>query len=293
MVMVAFQPDQIDYWTLRGNLKISEKRSRKIYPTKFLYYASASRSSIRKEKETVNLKSSLKKVVATATSTLVIAGLVASAAPAHASEKPVNIVGYNVKDLVISSDADRLIYPSAKVKKQKDFRDFSAMVSLTRGGVEEMSTWFYGTNASQMVVEPSRTGLGQYRIGPADIDASYWVNKKAGHEEYSDYYDLTETKFYVRGKTKSSLKAQRKGSKVTLTAKATVFSPERDSYIKYNAKNAAVQVKSGKKWKTVKKVNLKKGQAVVKLTDKKAKTYRVVMPKATWAIATTTNTVKK
>lgn len=239
------------------------------------------------------MKASLKKAVATATSALVVAGLVATAAPAQASEKPVNITGYNVKDLVISSDADRLIYPSAKVKKQKDFRDFSAMVSLTRGGVEEMSTWFYGTKASQMVVEPSLTGLGQYRIGPADIDANYWIKKSADDWETASYYDLTETKFYVRGKTKSTLKAQRKGSKVTLTAKATVFSPERDRYIAYNAKNAAVQVKSGKKWKTVKKVNLKKGQAVVKLTDKKAKSYRVVIPKATWAIATTTKTVKK
>lgn len=236
---------------------------------------------------------SFKKAVATATSSLVVAGLLATAAPAQASEKPVNIIGYKVKDLVISSDDSRDIYPSAKVKKQRDFESFSAEVQLKRNGVTEYQEVFEGTNPGLLVVNPRYSGLGKYSVGPAEVVASYWTNKAEGSTYSQQYWDLTSTSFYVRGKTKSTLKAQRKGSKVTLTAKATVFSPERDRYIAYNAKNAAVQVKSGKKWKTVKKVNLKKGQAVVKLTDKKAKSYRVVIPKATWAIATTTKTVKK
>ena len=52
-------------------------------------------------------------------------------------------------------------------------------------------------------------------------------------------------------------------------------------------------MKSGSKWKTLKTVKLKNGKASVTVKQSKKKTYRLYIPKASWATSTTSKSVSK
>jgi len=76
------------------------------------------------------------------------------------------------------------------------------------------------------------------------------------------------------------LKAKRRGNKVALIASAQRYSTDRGKFVNYAPKKARVQVKSGKKWKTVKSVKLKHGEATVIVKSKWKKQYRFVIDKS-------------
>ena len=80
--------------------------------------------------------------------------------------------------------------------------------------------------------------------GPADISAELQVLRRAYHDwttGYATYIDYTSKTFNVRGKAKSSLSAKRSGSKVTLTAKAQVYTPD-----KYDSPSTTRPVRSSR-----------------------------------------------
>lgn len=230
-------------------------------------------------------------------SIMLAAGLAFTAAPAQASERPIDITGYKVSDITVADSNCRNFSVTATTKTKSDFVDSFGVVDVTRSGGLVYSLWFQGRKITdRAMICPSLSGLGTYKVGPADISAEFkYYDRVFGQytTDYRDYTDNTSKTFQVRGKTKSTLTAKRVGSKVTLTAKAQVYSPEKYRYAQYNGVGAKVQVKSGKTWKTVKTVNLKKGQASVTLKDSKKKTYRLHIPTATWATTTTSNSVVK
>ncbi|MCG7299401.1 MULTISPECIES: hypothetical protein [Brevibacterium] len=76
------------------------------------------------------------------------------------------------------------------------------------------------------------------------------------------------------------MKAKRRGNKVALIASAQRYSTDRGKFVNYAPKKARVQVKSGKKWKTVKSVKLKHGEATVIVKSKWKKQYRFVIDKS-------------
>ena len=79
---------------------------------------------------------------------------------------------------------------------------------------------------------------------------------------------------------------------MTLTASAQRYNPERNKYVAHGAKKARVQVKSGKKWKTVKTVKLKKGKVTVKVKTKLKKQYRFVFDQTSATTGATSKTIR-
>lgn len=224
-------------------------------------------------------------------------GLLATATPARASERPIDITGYKVADITVSDSNCRNLTVTASTQVKPDFVDSFAFIDITRNGGLVSMLGFEGRRISdRALICPSLEGLGTYKVGSADIMAEYgYYDSYFGDymSDYSSYTDNTSKKFYVRGKAKSTLTAKRLGSRVLLTAKAEVYSPDKYRYSQYNAKGAKFQVKSGKTWKTIKSVNLAKGKATVTLTQSRKKTYRLHVPAATWAASTTTKSVSK
>jgi len=238
------------------------------------------------------------RLIRMATAGLALSGLLlAGTAPAQASERPIDITGYSVSSITVADSNCHYVSVKASSKVKSDYEDAYAFIDVTRNGGLVDSLWFENRKVSdRALICPSWDGLGTYKVGPADVSAtySYW-DSYFGYQDtdYVDYTDRTSKSFQVRGKTKSSLSAKRSGSKVTLTAKAQVYSPEKYRYGQYNAKQAKFQVKSGNSWKTLKTVSLKKGTAKLTLKQSKKKAYRLSIPTASWATSTNSKSVSK
>jgi len=230
--------------------------------------------------------------------TLVATGALAlGAVPAQASDRPIDITGYSVSSITVADSNCRNVTVNVSTRVKSDYDDSYGIIDVTRQGGVVDTLWLEGREISdRALICPSYDGLGAYRVGPADLTAyySYWDSYWGYTDtDWVDYVDNSAKTFYVRGKAKSSVTASRRGSKVTLTAKAQVYSPEKYRYAQYNAKNAKFQVKSGTTWKTLKTVNLTKGTAKLTVTQSKKKTYRLSIPTATWASSTTSQSVSK
>ncbi|MBK0331115.1 hypothetical protein I8D64_06825 [Brachybacterium sp. MASK1Z-5] len=221
---------------------------------------------------------------------------VALAPAASASTHPIDITSYKVSDQVITSGYScRKITISMNTKKQKDFKESWIDVDITRG--RDLVDWASSTNGktlSRPQICPWLDGLGKYTVGPADVDAGYTKRDTWGtYTDYRYYTDHTKKSFYVRAKSKASLSSSRKGRTVTLSAKATSLNLDWDEYRAYNPASAKLQVKSGKTWKTVKRVKLSKGKATVKVTSSAKKQYRFTYPKTATRTGATSGTVKR
>lgn len=228
-------------------------------------------------------------------------GLVLTSAPAQAKEnqKALDVTSYSVSDVVFSNSECKDVSIRPLIKKR---------IATAYDWDVQFDVSFKGNKLNYGQTDPSVTydkvtlcpesdtgfGLGKFTVGPAEVYSKY-TYKQNGDNEWSDldYMDYTKKNFYVRGAVKSNLSAKRKGAKVTLSTSASVFAAEKGRWQQYNPKNAKLQVKSGKTWKTVKTLKLNKGKASVTLKDSKKKTYRVTLPKATWAVAKTSNAVTK
>lgn len=221
--------------------------------------------------------------------------LLLTAAPTQAAQRPIDVTGFTVSNMVVSSSDCHQVKVTMKSKKKINLDDWWISTNLSQRGRTIDSAWFEGHSTDYVQVCPPLYGLGAYTLGASKVSASwYGPEDYYGYQpyEYSSYWDETRKTFYVRGKTKSSLTAKRSGSKVTLTAKASVYAPEKYRWAQYNP-TAKLQVKSGKTWKTVKNLKLENGKATVALKDKKKKTYRVTAPQVYWATSTTTKAVTK
>lgn len=240
---------------------------------------------------------SLRRALGSVAAVALAGGMAIAAVPAQASDRPIDITGYNVSSITVADSNCRNVYVSANTTIKSDYKSAYGSVDVTRSGGVIDSLWFEGRKVTDRAfICPAFDGLGTYKIGPADISAtykywdSYWQSYETG---YSDYVDRSVKSFYVRGKTKSSLTATRSGMYVTLNAKAQVYSPEKYRYGQYNAKGAKFQVKSGTTWKTLKTVDLSKGAAKFTFAQSTAKTYRLSIPTATWATSTNSSSVTK
>lgn len=221
---------------------------------------------------------------------------VALAPSASASSRSIDITGYKVSDQVITSGYScRKITVTMTTKKQKDYKSSSIDVDVTRG--RDLVGWLSSSNGkslSRVQICPWLDGLGKYTIGPADVFAGYSTRDSWGpYTDYRDYTDNTKKSFYVRAKSKASLSSSRKGRTVTLSAKATSLNLDRDEYRAYNPASAKLQVKSGKTWKTVKKVKLSKGKATVKVSSSAKRQYRFTYPTTSTRTGATSGTVTR
>lgn len=228
-----------------------------------------------------------------------VVGLALTSAPAQAAPanlKAVDITGYKISDIVVSNKNCKTPSVKASIKKKTStVTDFTSDVYLTRNGKKIN----YGiANLRDLTADfyfcPSRHGLGKYTVGPAKSEAEYTYKQDGTtYVESVKYIDNTKKDFYVRGAVKNSLTAKRQGSKVTLSTTASVYAPEKDRYAQYNPKNAKLQVKSGKNWKTIKTLKLSNGKASITLKDSGKKTYRVSIPQSSYAVAKVSGSVSK
>jgi hypothetical protein len=226
----------------------------------------------------------------------VICGILLGGSPAQAYERPIDITGYKVADVVITDEQPRQISVTAKTKTKSNFLRAEINADIVHRGKILTGLVFQGRKyTASGVIYPADEGLGVYKVVNGEIWSYYSVNpKKYGtNSERNDYIDKTATSFYVRGKTQSALAAKRMGSKVKLTATAKVFSPEKNRYAQYNPKNAQLQVKSGNRWKKVANLKLNRGTASVTVNQRGKKSYRLYVPQATWATSTTSKSVAK
>lgn len=245
------------------------------------------------------MKSFARKSVGLGAAIALFAGLVLTSTPAQAAQnnlKSVDITSYKVSDIVVSNKNCKNPSVKASIKKKTStVTDFTSTVNLTRNGKKVNDLIVDLTDLTENVYFcPSEHGLGKYTVGPASSFAEYTY--KQGSTTYQPgifYTDNTKKNFYVRGAVKNSLTAKRQGSKVTLSATASVYSPEKGRYTQYNPKNAKLQVKSGKKWKTIKTLKLTSGKARATLKNTSKKTYRVFIPQSSYAVAKTSTSVRK
>ncbi|MDR7292803.1 hypothetical protein [Pseudoglutamicibacter albus] len=222
---------------------------------------------------------------------LVAVGLNAgTAVPSQAAPRLVDVTGFSAKSIVVSNPSCRSVVVTMRktMSPKVDYWDVSA--DVTRSG--SFVTWAdYSKSGdrskTRVQICPSLDGLGKYTVGPSTVTA----DTRDGYD-YQSYTDWTKGHFYVRAKGKAALKGKRKGSTVTLTASAQRYNPERYKYVAHGAKKARVQVKSGKKWKTVKTVKLKKGKATVKVKTKHKKQYRFVFDQTSATTGATSKTIK-
>ncbi|OFT43833.1 hypothetical protein HMPREF3160_01930 [Arthrobacter sp. HMSC06H05] len=225
---------------------------------------------------------------------LVAVGLNAgTAVPSQAAPRLVDVTGFSAKSIVVSnwsnSSCRDVVVTMRKTMSQK-VDSWSVWADVTRGGTKV--DWAdYGDSGdhskTRVQVCPRFDGLGKYTVGPSAVSADTRDDYK-----YQSYTDWTKGHFYVRAKGKAALKGKRKGNTVTLTASAQRYNPERNKYVAHGAKKARVQVKSGKKWKTVKTVKLKKGKATVKIKTRLKKQYRFVFDQTSATTGATSKTIK-
>lgn len=221
-----------------------------------------------------------------------------SLAPAaEASSRPIDFLSYSVPDKVISSRGDVRLPVTVKVKKEKDYLGHKADHYISPSpGVDDT---LYSSNRQK--IEPFETylsrnkELGKYTISKTSVTASYrcYDSYWGWHECKKSYTDRTTKSFYIRAKSKTSMTSSRKGKTVTVNIKSTSFNLDANKYTAYNAKNAKLQVKSGKTWKTIKTVPLKSGRATVKITSSTKKQYRFTYDKTSTRTGATSNIIAR
>ncbi|MCG7303805.1 MULTISPECIES: hypothetical protein [Micrococcaceae] len=225
---------------------------------------------------------------------LVAVGLNAgTAVPSQAAPRLVDVTGFSAKSIVVSNYSNsncRDVAVAMRKTMSPKVGSWDVMSGVYRGG-SSVDTAFYSDSGdrskTRVTVCPWVHGLGKYTVGPSYVSA----DTRDGYD-YQSYTDWTKGHFYVRAKGKAALKGKRKGNTVTLTASAQRYNPKPNKYVAHGAKKARVQVKSGKKWKTVKTVKLKKGKATVKVKTKLKKQYRFVFDQTSATTGATSKTIR-
>lgn len=205
-----------------------------------------------------------------------------------------DVTGFSAKSIVVSNSSCRDVVVTMRKTMSPKVDAWTVAADVTRGGGKVNWAVYstYGDHSKTRVqVCPYFDGLGKYTVGPSNVAVDVWDYNIGGYKSQL-YTDWTKGHFYVRAKGKAALKGKRKGSTVTLTASAQRYNPERYKYVAHGAKKARVQVKSGKKWKTVKTVKLKRGKATVKVKTKHNKQYRFVFGQTSATTGATSKTIR-
>lgn len=213
-----------------------------------------------------------------------------TAAPSQAAPRLMDVTGFSAKSIVVSNSSCRHVVVTMRKTVSPNVDSWHVSADVTRGS--SFVAWAdysdYGDRSKTRVqICPSLDGLGKYTVGPSHVYAASWDDYNSQSNT-----DWTKGHFHVRAKGKAALKGKRKWNTVTLTASAQRYNPELNKYVGHGAKKARVQVKSGKKWKTVKTVNLKKGKATVKLKTKLKKQYRFVFDQTSATTGATSKTIR-
>lgn len=218
----------------------------------------------------------MKRVFRFLTVVLIVLGLNAgTVVPSQAAQRLVDVKGFSASSVVFSKPGCKYITVKMRKSVHRSTWEWSVDADVTYKGrlVEFASFSDSGDSSRTRILLCHDEGFGKYTIGPSAVDAETY-------DSYPSYTDWTKGHFYVRAKVKAGLKAKRKGNKVALIASAKRYSADRFEFVNYAPKKARVQVKSGKKWKTVKSVKLKHGKATVIVKSKRKKQYRFVIDKS-------------
>ena len=210
---------------------------------------------------------------------------------ATVDKQGVDVTKLTAKSIVVSSYHCKNTEVTMSRKQAKWVDEWSVQADVTRGGNQVTMAFFDADgdkSRTKVQVCPWVDGVGKYTIGPSSVFAN-------SDDYLKSWYgtDWTKGSFYVREKSYATLKASRRGSKVTLSLAAKRYSVDRDEKVNYSPKKVQIQVKSGKKWKTIKTVNLKKGKAKVTIKKKGKASYRYVIKQTSTVAGATSKTVKK
>ncbi|RII42654.1 hypothetical protein DWB68_05775 [Galactobacter valiniphilus] len=244
---------------------------------------------------------------ALAAGALIATSMAAPAQAAASKDKPVDITKVIVKDVVIKK--------STKVQRISGLgkRCFNVPMSLKYTEYKKNAhlDWIGAVAmGNRYAAEPEFVYLAPAMAGSktlATTGASAFVCDRAGRIDFAvvgstdfnfknEFTNPTKVtgSFKIRQDAATTLTAKRSGKTVTLTAKATYFSVKTGKTTAYNPKGATVQVKQGSKWvKVNKKVTFKKGTAVVKVSQKAKKSYRITFKATSTVIGKTSKTVTK
>lgn len=244
---------------------------------------------------------------ALAAGALIATSMAAPAQAAASKDKPVDITKVIVKDVVIKK--------STKVQKISGLgkRCFNVPMSLKYTEYKKNAhlDWIGAVAmGNRYAAEPEFVYLAPAMAGSktlATTGASAFVCDRAGRIDFAvvgstdfnfknEFTNPTKVtgSFKIRQDAATTLTAKRSGKTVTLTAKATYFSVKTSKTTAYNPKGATVQVKQGSKWvKVNKKVTFKKGTAVVKVSQKAKKSYRITFKATSTVIGKTSKAVTK
>lgn len=213
-------------------------------------------------------------------------GLVATPA-ASAAPRELDVTGFTVKDMVFSSSSCQYNNVTLRGKVAGSVTDFYVDADVTHYGALVDWAMFDDSDIRERIFVCDDDGLGPYKVGPSEVSGFTWDS------DYFDYTDNTATTFYVRGKAKSAISSSRKGKVVTLNVSSSYYNPSVSKYSALNATGVQIQRKTTGAWKTIKKVNLKKGKASFKYTQAAKASYRAVVAQTTKTTAATSATTKR
>lgn len=209
---------------------------------------------------------------------LIVLGLHAgTVVPSQAAQRLVDVKGFSASSVVFSKPGCKYITVKMRKYVHRSTWEWNVDADVTHKGRSVSTALFSdsGDSSRTRIYLCDFDGFGKYTIGPSNIFAHTY-----NYGSYQSNTDWTKGHFYVRAKVKAGLKAKRRGNKVALTASARRYSADRLGFVNYAPKKARVQVKSGKKWKTVKSVKLRHGKATVIVKSKRKKQYRFVIDKS-------------
>lgn len=220
--------------------------------------------------------------------------LVAAPLPAQAAKESVKLTGLTVKDVVVGKDVDGTVDHCEDILVTARFK--------LKGGVQHprITYNFYSGKrewATGFAVQGRNTldewcagdsPLGKQRLVTQSLVAVYDKGELVRK-------DTHRTTFNVRTQSTAAVSAERlSGQRVKLSIEAKNLSIKKNDYKPYAAKKVAVQVKSGTKWKTLKKVDLNgKGAATLTVKRSAKANYRVVVPTTATKTGVTTKVVSK
>ena len=114
----------------------------------------------------------------------IVTGLLFIAAPVQASERPIDITGYKVSNITVSSSSCRNITVTATTAIKSDFLDSYGSVDITRqGGLVDNLSIDGRKITNRAFICPSLSGLGTYKVGPA---AQQDLLHPRQHQEHAD-----------------------------------------------------------------------------------------------------------
>lgn len=225
---------------------------------------------------------------------LAVGGAVLVSPASARSNLSFDVTSLSAPNVVVKND--RCFYhPVTMAHRQSGADSWSVDTYISRGRYDVTNAYFsksYREKRDSVLLCPSGDELGQYKIGPSLVSADTYLGDSYDEIKRTDY---TYGTFYIRAHARTQIAAKRSGKNVEVTARAQRYAPNSysgDGYTPYNPK-AKIQYKSGRTWKTVATVQLRKGVAKKTMKASSKRIYRVTFGQVSWATGATSGTVKR